>query len=404
MDHSPLTSSRQAIDASQRARIIQGVPANTPMGDLDAALYGQLSPFLAPEASAALPAAPEHNPVALSSLAPGVEIPLARVAELLAEAVAVVANGYVLFPGGTTLTGDPENTFLDLHCVDDDGATDLCFLEQDNQSVPALGDGRLLLRDIDGDEVEVTLLGHLEWEPYPGDSIPKPTAETSATSPAGPMVAQAPAELAATMLPPIPVLTKEEKDRRAGFFAHDLADALLKFDDVTRDAGAMKLVCTFQFATMNGGIGGGNVLHRTTETSTEWIQRITTHWAGYLENNGVAMMSVPLEPGEPSERPLAPPEVLKYRELRVSSRVTLALDPADSATPAMVLGEPSIGRDGRAHGKFSASFDGAMNSGLLSGSADEMELNRAELDVLDRYSDLVDTFHEEARKGCPEYE
>jgi len=94
---------------------------------------------------------------------------------------------------------------------------------------------------------------------------------------------------------------------------------------------------------------------------------------------------------------------MDYKEIHISSRVTLALDPQDPATPAIIWGQTRKAADGRTSGRFSASYDCGMNNGYLDGNDDTLVLTRAELDALGALSDTVDTYHEEARKDCPEY-
>lgn len=94
-------------------------------------------------------------------------------------------------------------------------------------------------------------------------------------------------------------LLPDEKERRLGFFSFDLSEAFSKFDEVERSAGPMLLKCSREMATMSGGSTGDHTLHRTSETRREWIKRISIHWAGYLENNGRALMRAPEEDGSP---------------------------------------------------------------------------------------------------------
>ena len=102
----------------------------------------------------------------------------------------------------------------------------------------------------------------------------------------------APRDLTTELPLPGQELDRAEKDRRAAFFAINLEVAMVQSDSVKREAGSMTLECTYQSAIMKGGTGE-NSLHRTDETGSEWVRRVATHWAGFLENNGA---SLPISP------------------------------------------------------------------------------------------------------------
>ena len=87
---------------------------------------------------------------------------------------------------------------------------------------------------------------------------------------------------------------------------------------------------------------------------------------------------------------------LERKDIRISNRISLLLNPADPDTPALVHD-----RDW----KHSATYGFAMGEGVLMGSRDgDMELTPQELKTLDTYEDLEGQYNEEARKDCPEYQ
>ena len=91
----------------------------------------------------------------------------------------------------------------------------------------------------------------------------------------------------------VPVrLDSTERAIRADAFAADLSSAIMHFDRVTRRGGPMVLEVEGRSASLKGGGTGSTSLFRTTENSVEWVQRITEHWTGYLEENGVSLKAV----------------------------------------------------------------------------------------------------------------
>jgi hypothetical protein len=74
--------------------------------------------------------------------------------------------------------------------------------------------------------------------------------------------------------------------------------------------------------------------------------------------------------------------------------VSLVLDHADAATPAMVYAGP---RD-----RYSSSYDCAIGEGTV-GSGQEYTLTDAQYKWLESQSDLVEAAYNAARKDHPEY-
>jgi hypothetical protein len=114
----------------------------------------------------------------------------------------------------------------------------------------------------------------------------------------------------------------------------------------------------------------------------------------------LAGLNVPEAPGE---RPELTREALSYREIAISSRVTLALNPTDSDTPAMVWGKTRVGPGGRVTGEYSATYACATETGVLNDSRGEMALTQQEMKSLASFEDLECAYNIEARKDCPEY-
>ena len=87
---------------------------------------------------------------------------------------------------------------------------------------------------------------------------------------------------------------------------------------------------------------------------------------------------------------------LEKKDIRISNRIYLQLDPTDSDTPALVHTKGW---------KHSATYTCAMGEGTLMSNRDgDLELTPQELKTLDGYEDLECQYNEEARKDCPEYQ
>lgn len=125
-------------------------------------------------------------------------------------------------------------------------------------------------------------------------------------------------------------LSFAEKERRLGFFSFDLSEALSRHDEVVRRTGLLTLTCSKDGASMTGGTAGEHSLQRTAEGRDEWAKRVSTHWAGYLENNGAVLMPVPDDEG------IAVPPNLADRFYAYLDRMNWVVD--DTSIAALDMG------------------------------------------------------------------
>jgi hypothetical protein len=91
---------------------------------------------------------------------------------------------------------------------------------------------------------------------------------------------------------------------------------------------------------------------------------------------------------------------MEYREIQISGRVVLVLDPDEIYTPALVIsGKIRADRSGRRMGNLTSTYDCATGTGMVD---DEIALTVKEMEKLEQCEDLVEEYISYARRD-PEW-